>query len=309
MKQSLSKIYLRALISLLLSLAATITGGYLLLADAAPSGELSRSFFTEYRTLCLLLAVPALVAPIVIGVVLYFRVTRAVGNDIKSIGRMFYDIRHGGLRADYPMELAEFAGIFHYLRDSGRKLVEEKKKLKGLGLIDHLSQLSNRRHFEKRLKELFELAKGHGPSSVLIIDMDHFKAVNDNYGHDAGDALIVAFAKTLRAAVRQTDFLARLGGDEFCVIYPYAPPAKAAEFAERLRKQLPRDTELPNGVRHPLKWTGGLSSMTTNDKKFDDVLWRADKALMLAKEGGRNATRVCPPEETHADKVRLQVLS
>lgn len=309
MTRSLAKIYLRALVSLLLCLAVAGSAGYLLLADLTQPDDVSASISTEYRMLYLALIAIAVVALIVIGVTTYLTISRAVRDDVNSIARMFHDIRHGGLRVDYPMELEEFARVFQYLRDSGRKLVEEKKKLKGLGLIDHLSQLSNRRHFERRLKELFEASKTHGPSSVLIIDVDHFKSVNDDYGHDIGDALIIAFAKALRAAVRQSDFLARLGGDEFCVIYPYAPLAKATAFAERLRKQLPRDVALPNGVLHPLKWTGGLSAMVANDKKFDDALWRADKALMQAKEAGRNNTKVCPPGETDADKVPLQVLS
>lgn len=305
MTWSLARVYLRALLALLLCLALAGFAGHLLLADLAQYGD--TPLFTAYRFVCLVVVGLAFVAPIAIGAVTYLTVTRVVRNDIKSIARMFYDIRHGGLREDYPMELEEFTGVFQYLRESGRKLVEEKKKLKGLGLIDHLSQLSNRRHFEKRLKELFEVNKTHSPSSVLIVDLDHFKSINDAHGHDIGDALIVGFAKALRAAVRQTDFLARLGGDEFCVIYPYAPLAKATVFVERLRKELPRELALPNGINHPLKWTGGLSSMTPGDKKFDDVLWRADKALMQAKESGRNQTQICP-NDAGMEKAPLRML-
>lgn len=308
MTQSITRIYLRALVLLLLCLALAGAGGYLLYADLAHTVDSSASILTEYRIVCLGLIGGAIVALTAVGIMTYLTISRAVRNDITSIGRMFYDIRHGGLRTGYPMDLEEFAGVFQYLRDSGRKLVEEKKKLKGLGLIDHLSQLSNRRHFEKRLKELFDLAKTHGPSSVLIIDIDHFKTVNDSHGHDTGDALIVGFAKALRAAVRESDFLARLGGDEFCVIYPYATLDKATAYAERLRKQLPRELALAHGVVHPLKWTGGLSAMVGTDTKFDEVLWRADKALMQAKEAGRNNTKVCPPE-AGTERVRLRVLS
>lgn len=221
---------------------------------------------------------------------------RAVRNDIKSLARMFRDLRHGDLRRDYPMELGEFASVFQYLRDSGKKLMEEKEKFKDLGLLDHLSHLSNRRHFEMRLKELFELSKTHGPSSVLIIDLDHFKSVNDRYGHAAGDALIVEFSRALRAAVRASDFMARLGGDEFCIIYTYAHFDRAVACAERLRKQLPRELTLGSTVVHQLRWTGGLSTMAEHDTKFDDVLWRADQALIQAKVEGRNILKTC-----HAD--------
>lgn len=308
MGDSLIKIARRTAFALFGCLALGTAAGVLLVlniwqAQAAPD----ESFFTFERVMYLFFIAIAIGTVVRIALGTQYRIARAVRADIRSIGRMFYDVRHGGLRESYPMALEEFAGVFQYLRDSGRKLVEEKEKLKGLGLIDHLSQLSNRRHFEKRMKELHEACKTHGPSSVLIIDMDHFKAVNDRYGHDVGDALIVAFAKALRGAVRQTDFLARLGGDEFCIIYPYTPLTKAIAYVERLRKQLPRSVQLPKNVEHPLKWTGGLSVMADTDTKFDDVLWRADKALIRAKEAGRNVTEVWPPGNGN-EKPRLRLL-
>lgn len=236
---------------------------------------------------------------------LHRRTVRAVRHDIESLTRMFRDVREGNVRVDYPMRLKEFAEAFRYLRESGERLLKEKERLKDMGLIDHLSQLSNRRHLEMRLKELFELARSHGPSSVLIIDVDHFKSVNDRHGHDVGDALIVGFADALRKVVRQTDVLARLGGDEFCVLYPYAPLEKARAFAERLRRQLPREIPLGKGVVHELRWTGGLSVMTAKDRKFDEVLWRADQALIAAKEAGRNLTQVFDPEAGGVVRQRI----
>jgi len=238
---------------------------------------------------------------------LYLQTTGAVRHDIRSLIRMFRDLREGSVRVDYPMALREFAEIFDYLRDRGQRLVEEKQKLKDMGLMDHLSQLGNRRHFEQRLKELFEASKSNGPSSVLIIDMDHFKKVNDVHGHDAGDALIVAFANALRKVVRQTDVLVRLGGDEFCIIYAYAPLAKAKALVERLRRQLPREVPLTKGVMHPLRWTGGLSTMYDKDTKPDDVLWRADQALLQAKEAGRNISKVYDPATGSPEKKRVIV--
>ncbi|MHB8741873.1 MAG: GGDEF domain-containing protein [Sulfuricaulis sp.] len=239
-----------------------------------------------------------LLAMLIIVVVLfnlYRQTAKALRHDIRSLIRMFRDLREGAVRVDYPMLLNEFSEIFDYLRDRGQKLIEEKEKLKDMGLMDHLSQLGNRRHFELRLKELFEASKANGPSSVLIIDMDHFKAVNDKHGHDAGDALIVGFSNALRLVVRQTDVLVRLGGDEFCIIYTYAPLAKAVTLVERLRRQLPREIPLTKGVMHQLRWTGGLSAMHDKDTKPDDVLWRADQALLQAKESGRNITKVYDP--------------
>lgn len=258
-------------------------------------GETAPPILSGNRTFYL---VSILIIFVCIGIVLfrlYRRTLHAVRHDIHSLIRMFRDLREGSVRVGYPMALKEFAEIFDYLRDRGQKLMKEKEKLKDMGLMDHLSQLGNRRHFEARLKELFDASRANGPSSVLIIDMDHFKQVNDKHGHDAGDALIVGFANALRKVVRQTDVLVRLGGDEFCIIYTYASLDKARNFAERLRKQLPREIPLPKGVIHQLRWTGGLSAMHDKDAKPDDVLWRADQALFQAKEAGRNLTRVYDP--------------
>lgn len=246
-----------------------------------------------------------------IALIVFFRFYRwtvlSIRHDIKSLTRMFKDVREGSVRVDYPMELKEFTEIFDYFRDRGQKLIDEQQKLRDMGLMDHLSKLGNRRHFETRLKELFDSSKANGPSSVLIIDMDYFKTVNDKHGHDAGDALIVGFANALRKVVRQTDVLSRLGGDEFCIIYTYASLDKAAVFADRLRKQLPREITLTKGVIHQLRWTGGLSTMTDKDSKPDDVLWRADQALLRAKESGRNNTKNYDPNSGPPTKKQILV--
>ncbi len=257
------------------------------------------------RLLYIALIIASMLMMITSTVNLYVRSVRYVRHDIESLVRMFHDIHDGHIRVDYPMLLREFSGIFRFLRSSGTEMMEEKRQFKEMGLIDHLSQLNNRRHFEKRLEDLYNNAKINGPSSVLIIDVDHFKRVNDEHGHDVGDALIVGFADAMRKIVRKTDILARLGGDEFCVIYTYTGLDKARDLVERLRRDLPRHIQLPKGIVHSLRWTGGLSAMHSGDKKFDAVLWRADQALLEAKENGRNNTRVYPIPRPVAKK-RLQ---
>lgn len=263
--------------------------GYLLVQELA--GAPPASFWTIAVVYLVLMGV-AMLGILAVFFRLYRVAAAAVRHDVRSLTRMFRDVREGDVREDYPIALRDFAETVSYLRASGRKLVLEKQRLKNLGLIDHLSQLSNRRHFERRLEQLFAGRKSKGGSTVLLIDIDHFKAVNDQYGHDCGDTLVVRFSKALRACVRQSDFLARLGGDEFCVIYPYTSVDRATFYVQRLRQQLPREITLMNGVTHTLRWTAGLSAMTDADKKFDDVLWRADKALIQAKEAGRNNTKV-----------------
>jgi diguanylate cyclase (GGDEF)-like protein len=271
------------------------------------SGEVPSAILSGNRIFYFAFILLALLVIVVVLFRLFLQTAGAVRHDIRSLIRMFRDLREGSVRVGYPMALHEFAEIFDYLRDRGQRLVEEKQKLKDMGLMDHLSQLDNRRRFEERLKELFEASKANGPSSVLMIDMDYFKKVNDVHGHDAGDALIVGFANALRKVVRQNDVLARLGGDEFCIIYTYASLQNAKNFVERLRRQLPREIPLTKGVIHQLRWTGGLSTMYDKDTKPDDVLWRADQALLQAKEAGRNITKVYDPAAGAPEKKRVIV--
>lgn len=303
MPHSLAQIFRRTLLGLLLGLALVGLGVVILLGDVAPKHEAAGIFVANPRVIAVLLVAAGFVTALGALVLAHRTTMRGVQADIQSIGRILRDARHNEMRESYPMALKEFANIFQYLRDSARKMAEERQKLKGLGYLDHLSHMANRRYFERRLKKLHRQMESNGPSSLLIIDIDHFKQVNDTHGHDVGDALIAEFARALRAAVRQTDFLARLGGDEFVVIYPFTPLTHAYSYAERLRKQLPRELALPKGVMLPLRWTGGISAMGDTDSNFDEALWRADQALIRAKQAGRNNTQL-EAVGTHPPEMR-----
>jgi diguanylate cyclase (GGDEF)-like protein len=287
MARSLKHLHLTALAGVLACVLLVAVTVYLLFSE--PTGLLSG--IGLFYTLLILIALGGIA---VISVVVY-RTIDAVRRDIRSLVQMFRDVHQGMVRLDYPVEFSEFAVAQRYLRGWGRELLAEKERLTDMGLVDHLSRLSNRRHFESRLKEIFDNLRTHGPSSVLTIDADRFKQVNDQHGHDAGDTLIVRIAAALRDNVRHTDMLARIGGDEFCIIYTYVPLAKAQELTERLRRVLPRAIELKPGVQHEFHWTGGLSVMQMSDSKPDDVLWRADQALLYAKDAGRNRTVTYDP--------------
>ena len=270
-------------------------------ADARPA------ILAEGRIYYFFFILVAALSLIVMSYSLYRSTVKSVQHDLLSLANMIRDVRSGTVRRDYPMELDEFASALLYLKDSGKKLVEEKQKLRVMGFLDHLSQLSNRRHFELSLKEAFETRKINGPSSLLILDIDRFKLVNDRYGHAAGDELIVKVSNALRRCVRQTDVLARLGGDEFCIIYTFTSLEKARVLSERLRKQLPRELRLSHGIVHPLRWSGGLSVMCETDEKPDVVLMRADQALLRAKDSGRNTTLLEVPASAPAQPSRAIV--
>lgn len=299
MARSLRRQHLRLLALSVGALAVMGTSAGLLVAsylsDLAARGPAANLFGAE-RWLYLLAAIAAALFLPVLQARWQADIAIHLREDLRSLLRLFRDVRQGTVRPSYPMALEEFSEAFEHMRNHGRKLVAEKARLTEAGLIDHLSQLGNRRDFEARLQELFEALRSHGPSSLLLIDVDRFKQVNDRHGHDAGDALITGFSSALRTSVRGTDILARLGGDEFCVVYPYANLAQARVFAERLRRELPRELALTRGIRHELRWTGGLSVMSDKDTKPEDVLWRADQALLRAKEAGRNRTMSFDPE-------------
>jgi diguanylate cyclase (GGDEF)-like protein/PAS domain S-box-containing protein len=165
-----------------------------------------------------------------------------------------------------------------------------KEEFKKLATIDPLTKLFNRRYFTEQADKEFIRAQRYKLSMALIsIDIDHFKSINDNFGHPAGDKVLVAVSKQLQDSLRQTDILARIGGEEFSILLPETSAASAVIFAERIRAEQAK--LLITG-----EWQGeitlsvsiGVSSFHTSDEAFDVLFSRADKALYQAKNSGRN---------------------
>ncbi|MDH3636886.1 MAG: GGDEF domain-containing protein [Gammaproteobacteria bacterium] len=204
--------------------------------------------------------------------------------------------------------LAQMVGNEQHQSDQGRiqtvelaplcKVVrEERERLVHLGMTDYLSKAGNRRALEQWLRDFHLNPETGAPVSVLLIDIDHFKQINDSYGHKVGDRVIENFVHLLKNRVRGYDLIARLGGDEFCVVFPKTDLNIAASLAGRLRAQLPSVIELAENLYHPLSWTGGMSVTDPFDGAYDKVLWRADQALIRAKDSGRNQTKICRPSK------------
>ncbi|MBX3185706.1 MAG: diguanylate cyclase [Labilithrix sp.] len=166
-------------------------------------------------------------------------------------------------------------------------LVAEARRLAS---TDTLTGLLNRRAFVERIdkaraasdKQLF-------PISVLLLDVDHFKKVNDTLGHDAGDAVLQGVARTLTSIARKSDFVARWGGEEFVLALTMTAEAGARVAAERVRRAI-ADSKyvLPSGAEHRATASVGLASAEGPDWQLDDLLGRADKAMYSAKHRGRN---------------------
>jgi diguanylate cyclase (GGDEF)-like protein len=123
--------------------------------------------------------------------------------------------------------------------------------------------------------------------SIIMLDIDHFKKVNDTYGHAAGDQALVVCANVLRRSARGTDFVGRLGGEEFCVILPETSLDAAKVIAERLRQTLEQEIVMWEGHQIPITASFGVSSLTKKDE-WSSLLNRADIAMYQAKKSGRN---------------------
>ncbi|GAB4090541.1 diguanylate cyclase [Hydrogenophaga soli] len=157
---------------------------------------------------------------------------------------------------------------------------------------DELTSLPNRRAFMLQAQqELAHLARHRGSLSVLMLDIDHFKRVNDTHGHQAGDAVLVALAQMCRHSLRECDHIGRIGGEEFAVLLPNTSAGHALETAERLRLTL-TNTPIHLAQGTPLKVTVSIGVTTTSgDQDIEALLRHADDALYQAKNQGRN--RVC----------------
>lgn len=163
------------------------------------------------------------------------------------------------------------------------------RKLELLASTDPLTGAYNRRHFlEVSNAELQRSKRYKHPFTVLMLDIDHFKTVNDTHGHNIGDEALKETVSTIQDALRTEDTLGRLGGEEFAVIFPQTVASNAALVAERIRGDIARiEIDTPNG---PLKFTMsiGISESSDDDRSIEEALTRADKALYEAKENGRN---------------------
>ena len=160
-----------------------------------------------------------------------------------------------------------------------------------MAVTDGLTGLHNRRYLDSHLATLFDRAVSRRrPLSLLITDIDRFKAINDTWGHDAGDDILREFAGRLRQNVRGIDLACRFGGEEFVVVMPDTEPALAQKVAERIRAQI---AEKPfstgkDGREVPVTISIGVAGLRQPADTVDELLKRADMALYEAKSGGRN---------------------
>lgn len=176
-------------------------------------------------------------------------------------------------------------------RELEEKLADAEKRAR----IDPLTQLGNRQLFDERLRDEVGFARRHrAPLCLAMLDIDHFKRVNDELGHEAGDLALQHFARLLAATLRQGDAAFRYGGEEFVVLLRSSEPGSALTAMERLRTALEvLPVKLPEGATRHITFSAGIAvADADNDFRAHDLVARADAALYRAKGGGRNRDAV-----------------
>ncbi len=171
------------------------------------------------------------------------------------------------------------------LKESKDRVKQQNRQLQRLATRDPLTGCLNRRAFFERLETDWDASRRYGNQlACVMMDVDHFKRVNDTRGHAAGDQVLQGLARTLRAAARSSDLVARYGGEEFCIILPNSSVEQAAATAERFRKAIADRTHA--GVRATASF--GVSSAELGAASAQLLVNQADRALYIAKNGGRN---------------------
>ena len=173
-------------------------------------------------------------------------------------------------------------------------LKKANERLEAANRIDGLTQLFNRSYWESSLLKEYERFFRHGgaPSSLLMFDIDHFKSVNDQYGHQAGDAVIRMVSQTLCESLRDSDIAGRYGGEEFGVILVETNSDQALMYAERLRECVEAKTVVFDGLDIDVTVSIGVSEISSEFARYEQWIIKADEALYLAKSEGRNCSRV-----------------
>jgi diguanylate cyclase (GGDEF)-like protein len=240
---------------------------------------------------------PALAATYVI--LLTGRSTRGdliAGLDAGADDYMFKPIDTDELRARVQTGI-RIATLQQRLTERVSELQTARDHLTRLASIDTLTDVYTRRWwFDMAGTELSRCVRYDHPLSVLLLDLDHFKRVNDTWGHHNGDNLLRAFADMLRAECRQSDIVGRLGGEEFAIVAAETPAAPAQALAARIGRACRRISVPTAHGSIACSCSIGLSELRPGDRTVDEILRRADGALYAAKRAGRDCWK-CDADE------------
>ena len=187
--------------------------------------------------------------------------------------------------------------VFRALERANEELRQANERMAHLIQFDEKTQLFNYRHFMERLADEFKRARRYAlPLTLLMLDVDHFKNVNDRYGHVAGDGVLREFGRIMVRSARETDVIARYGGEEFVILLPHTTAAHGQRLADRIRRSTETHPFGGGDGQGPIRVTvsAGVATYPINDRLRapDDLVRAADEALYHAKEAGRNRTHV-----------------
>ena len=187
-------------------------------------------------------------------------------------------------------EITDMANSFLYYENEVKK---REAELNRIASIDFLTEINNRRHFiELAEKEIARSRRYKSPVTLLMIDIDFFKKINDTYGHHAGDKILVEFSSLCMKMIRENDIAGRIGGEEFAIMLPETCMDNGIIFADRLRKTVENTEGEIENRKLKLTISIGASGCTcSTEHTIEDMMKKADNALYKAKESGRN--KVC----------------
>lgn len=255
--------------------------------------EISRAYALKNRV-SLLIAV-ILVLGLAASVIIAIALSRSILNPIRALEEGANQFAAGNLSSRIALltkdELGHLAKTFNIM---ARQIERHEKILEDLSIHDGLTELFNKREFMRRIIDEIARSKRYkSVFSLIMIDIDYFKAVNDTYGHQAGDEVLKAISAILKRGIRTVDFAARYGGEEIAVILPYINSEGAYEAAERLRKDIEAFT-IPVSKEKAIQVTVsmGLAVFPDNADTDEKLVTAADKALYAAKHAGRNQVQI-----------------
>jgi len=187
----------------------------------------------------------------------------------------------------------EYLGRVWFFRDITVQKNHEAALIQ-LARHDPLTGTANRRYFFERAEQEFMRSRRyHTPLSITLIDVDHFKHINDQHGHATGDEVLKLLSQKISALLRENDLLARIGGEEFAILMPSTGLAGAALMAERLRLAIAEEATPVAGHLLHLRFSAGVTQLKAQDQSIEDCLRRADEAMYKAKQAGRDRVEAC----------------
>ncbi|MBK6982853.1 MAG: GGDEF domain-containing protein [Betaproteobacteria bacterium] len=214
---------------------------------------------------------------------------------VRAVGPLYSpEAIHDFLEPSATQAFSLMAGYTVILLSSVSFLLMQKERAdflaQQLASLDPLTGAFNRRTFiDLAEKQLSRARRIDAPLSLVLLDLDHFKSVNDNHGHLVGDRVLQRFADVVRDQLRKEDVLVRYGGEEFCLLLPDVPGPGAVALAGRIRKAVAGSPFVMNGVEIPLTLSAGVAArIDEGPEGLDQLIGRADEALYMAKNRGRN---------------------